>query len=52
MKLIVSYTITETIDVKIKDYELTEDQICELAQSEAKKICPLDVDNLDWEWVN
>jgi hypothetical protein len=51
MRLTVSYTVTETIDVEVKDYELTQDQIFDLAQSEAEKICLLDADNLDWEWV-
>jgi hypothetical protein len=50
VELIVTYTITETINVDVKDYELTEYQIYELANSEADKLYP-NASCFDWEWV-
>jgi hypothetical protein len=50
VKLIVSYTMTKTIDVEVEDYALTQYQISDLAELEANKVCPFDGDNLCWKW--
>jgi hypothetical protein len=51
VKLTVSYTFTETVNVDVKDYELTENQLSELAEFKAYSACPSNASNVRWEWI-
>lgn len=48
--LIVQYSVTESVEVEVKDYELTQSELSRLAKEKAEYISPIDVDCLNWDW--
>ncbi|HEY9827481.1 MAG TPA: hypothetical protein V6D19_18740 [Stenomitos sp.] len=48
-KLVVRYTVEETVDIDVKDFELTEQEFHELAELKTKTVINF-TEAVDWAW--